>query len=115
MKAKVEKVYIRRTRKHFETKICSTNFSKGINSCEVPLVRYSGLFIKWRRKEIKEKDQKRGKLMTVYKVVHPRDDIDHVSRKEKVKGLVSMEECVDTTIEELKKYTAKKKKYLLGS
>ena len=42
MKDKTRKDYIRRTRK-----LPSRNLIKEINSWAVPLVRYSGLFLKW--------------------------------------------------------------------
>ena len=45
-----------RTRKLLETKLCSRNFIKGINTWAVPLVRYSGIFVRWTRKELKQID-----------------------------------------------------------
>ena len=50
-KEKIQKEYIRRTRK-LETKLHSRNLSKRINRLAVPLVRYSGLFLKWTREEL---------------------------------------------------------------
>ena len=47
MKEKIQKVYLRRTRKLLETKHCSRNLIKEINTWAVPLVRYSGHFLKW--------------------------------------------------------------------
>ena len=49
MKDKIRKDYLRRTRKLLETKLCSRNLMKGINTWGVPLVRYSGPFLKWTR------------------------------------------------------------------
>ena len=49
MKDKIKKDYLRRTRKLPETKLSSGNLIKGINTWAVPLVRYSGLFLKWTR------------------------------------------------------------------
>ena len=46
MKEKIQKEYLRRTRKLLETKINSRNLIKGINIWAVPLVRYSGPFLK---------------------------------------------------------------------
>ena len=51
MKEKILKEYSRRTRKLLETKLNSRNFIKGINTCAVPLIRYSGPFLKWTRDE----------------------------------------------------------------
>ena len=46
MKNKIKKEYLRRTRKLLETKLNSRNLIKGINTWTVPLVRYSGPFLK---------------------------------------------------------------------
>ena len=53
-------------------------------SKNVPLVRYAGSFLKWTRGEIKQMDQRKRKLLTIHKILHPRDDVDnlYVSRKE---------------------------------
>ena len=49
MKDKIQKVYLRRTRKLLETKLSSRNLITGINTWALPLVRYSGPFLKWTR------------------------------------------------------------------
>ena len=46
MKDKIQKEYLRGTRKLFETKVSRRNLIKGINTWAVPLVRYSGPFLK---------------------------------------------------------------------
>ena len=46
MKNKIQKEYLRRTRKLRETKLNSRNLIKGINTWAVLVVRYSGLFLK---------------------------------------------------------------------
>ena len=51
MKEKIKKEYFR-TRKLLETKLYSRNIIKGINTSAVPLVRYSGLFLKLTREEL---------------------------------------------------------------
>ena len=51
MKDKIQKEYLWRTRKLFETKLSSRNLIKWINTWAVPLVRYSGPFLKWTRDE----------------------------------------------------------------
>ena len=78
MKNKIEKEYLKRTRKLLETKLSSRNLIKGINTWAVPLVRYSGPFLKWTRDELKQIDQRTRKLMTMHKALHPRDDIDRL-------------------------------------
>ena len=41
---KIKKKYLKRTRKLLETKLYSINLIKGINTKDVPLVRYLGSF-----------------------------------------------------------------------
>ena len=51
MKDTIRKEYLRRTIKRLEIKISSRNLIKGINTRAVPLVRYSGPFLKWTRED----------------------------------------------------------------
>ena len=109
MKEKVMKEYLRRTRKLLETKLCSRSLIKGINTWAVSLVRYSGLFLKWTRKEHKQMDQRTRKLIPMHKALHPRYDVDrlYVSRKEGGRGLASIEDSVDASIQRLEDYIKK--------
>ena len=54
MKEKIQKEYLRRTRKLLETKICCRNLIKGMNTWAVLLIRYTGPFQKWTRDEEQE-------------------------------------------------------------
>ena len=60
------KEYLRRIRKLLETKLSSRNLIKAKNTWVVPLVRYSGPFLKWSRDELKQMDQRTRKLMTMH-------------------------------------------------
>ena len=73
------------------------------------LIRYSGLFLKWTREEIKQIDQRTRKLMIMHKALHPGDDVDglYVSRKEGGIGLTSSEDSLDALIQRLEGYTEK--------
>ena len=99
----------RRTRKLLETKLTSRNLIKGINTWTVPVIRYSGPFLKWTRDEFKKMNQKTRKLMTMHKALHPRDNVDrlYVSRKEGGRGLTSIEDSVDASIQQLEDYIRK--------
>ena len=81
----------------------------------MPLVRYSGPFLKWTRDELKQMDQRTRKLMTMHKALHPRDDVDrlYVSRKEGGRGLTSIEDSVDASIQQLKDYIEKHERGLI--
>ena len=48
-------------------------------------------------------DQRTRKLKIMHKTLHPRDDVDrlYVSRKEGGRGLASIEDSVDTSIQRL--------------
>ena len=75
----------------------------------VPLIRYSGPFPKWTRDELKQMDQRTRKLMTMHKALHPRDDVDRlfVSRKEGGRGVASIEDSVDASIQRPEDYIQK--------
>ena len=73
-----------------------------INIPAVPLLRYSGPFLKWTREELKKMDERTKKLMTLHKALYPRD-IQYVSRKERRGGL-----SVDASIQQLKDYIEKR-------
>ena len=109
MKEKILKEYLRRTRKLLETTLNNRNLIKGINTWAVPLVGYSGRFLKWTRDELKQMDQITRKLMTMHKAIHPRDKVDrlYVSRKDGGRGLTSIEDSVDASIQRLKDYIQK--------
>ena len=96
----VEMKYLRRRRKLLKTKLGCRNLIKGINTWTVPLVRYSGPFFKWNREELKQMDQRKRKLMTMHKALHPRDVVDrlYVSRKEGGRGIASNENGIDVLI-----------------
>ena len=109
MKNKIQKEYLRRTRKVLKTKLSSRNLIKGIYTWAVPLVRYSRPFHKRTREELKQMDKRTSKLMPMYKALHPRDDVDrlYVSRKEGGRGLVSTEDSIDASIQRLEEYMQK--------
>ena len=109
IKDKIRKEYLRRTRKLLATKVSSRNLIKRINTWVVPLVRYSGPFLKWTRDELKQMDQRTRKLMTMHKALHPRDDVDrlYVPRKEGGRGLTRIEDSVDESIQRLEDYIEK--------
>ena len=104
MKNKIQKEYLRRTRKILETKLSSRNLIKGINTWAVSLVRYSGPFLKWTRDELRQMDQRTRKLMTMHKALHPREDVDrlYVPGKEGGREFASIEDSVDTSIHDRK-------------
>ena len=105
MKEKIQKKYLRRTRKQLKTKLSSRNLIKGIDTCAVTLVRYPGAFVKGTG-ELKLMEQRTRKLITMHEASHHRDYVDrlYVSRKEVGGGLASIEDGVDASIQQLKDY-----------
>ena len=59
-------------------------------------------------------NQRTRKLMTMHKALHPRDDVDRlfVSRKEGGRGLASIEDTVDASIQRLEDYKEKHERVL---
>ena len=54
-------------------------------------------------------DQRTRKLMTMHKILYPRDDVDrlYISRKVGGRGLASVEDSVDASIQQLEDYIEK--------
>ena len=105
----------RRTRKLLETKLSSRNLTKGMNNWAVPFVRYFAPFLKWTRDELKQMDQRTRKLIAMHKALHPRDDVDrlYVLRKEGGRGLASIEDSGDASIQWLEDYIQKHERELI--
>ena len=82
-KKRERKEHLRRMRKLLETQLCIRNLIREINIRTAPFVRNSGPFLKWTKQELRQIDQRRGKLMTVHKALHPRDDIENCLCQEK--------------------------------
>ena len=63
----------------------------------------------------KQMDQRTRKLMTMHKALHPRDDADrlYVSRKKGGRGLTSIEDSVDASIQRIEDYTEKHERGLI--
>ena len=53
--------------------------------------------------------------MTMHKALHPRDDVDrlYIPRKEGGRGLASIEDSVDTSIQRLEDYIEKHERTLI--
>ena len=115
MKDTIRKEYLKITRKLLETKLFSRNLIKGINTWALPFVRYSGPFLKWTREKLKQMDQRTRKLMTMHKALHTRADVDrlYVSKKEGGRGLASIEDTVDASIQRLEDYIEKHEQGLI--
>jgi len=72
----------------------------------VPVLRYSFAIINWKIEEIKQRDRKNRKKLTMYEVHHPIADIDglHVKRKEGGRELVQVEAAYKAEIINIAEY-----------
>jgi hypothetical protein len=72
----------------------------------VPVLRYSFGIINWRLEEIKQIDRKTRKMLTMYKMHHPKADIDrlYVKRKEGGRGLVQVKAAYKNRIINIAEY-----------
>ena len=117
MKERVSKEYKRRVRKVLETKLNGNNIIKAINTWAVSVVRYSAPFLDWRKQEIQELDRRTRKLMTMHKVLHPKSNVDrlYISRNEGGRGLLSVEDTIETSKIGLERYVQESKERLLSA
>jgi len=94
MKERLKQYYSRRLRMILISELNARNKITVNGALAVPVVRYSFGIINWRTEEIKKKiDRKPRKMLTMYKMHHPKADIDglYVKRKEGGRGLVKIE------------------------
>ena len=103
MKEKIKNEYLRRTKKLLETELLSRILIKE-QTTELSLVRYSELFLKWKREELKQMAQRTRKVMTMNKALHLRDDVDRRAKEKEGRGLVSIEASVVASIRQLEHY-----------
>ena len=70
MKLDVSKEYIRRIRKVLKSKLNGGNLVRGVNTWAVSLLRYSAVFVSWRKSELQAIDRKKRKLLIMYGALH---------------------------------------------
>ena len=89
-----------------KSKLNRGNLVCGINAWAVPLLRYSAAFVSWRKSELQAIDRKTRKLFTIYEALHPKSYVDrlYIPKKERGRGLISIEDCVELAIGGLEVY-----------
>jgi hypothetical protein len=95
----------RRLRMILKSELEARNKITAIGSLAVPVLRYSFGVIKWRL-EINKTNRKTRKTLTMYKMHHPKADIDrlYVKRKEGGRGLVQVEAAYKAEIINIAEY-----------
>lgn len=81
MKEKIQKEYFRRVKTTLKSTLKMGNTIKVINSRVVSIVRYGVGIVDWIKEELKVMDRKTGKLINIYRALHPQDDVDLLSFK----------------------------------
>ena len=80
-------------RKLLENKLCSRNLIKGMNTWWVPLVKYTGPFLKWTKEELRQ----RNKRISISTKHYIQEMTDCVSRKRE-SGLTSIKKSKERLI-----------------
>ena len=98
-----------------KSKLNGGNLVRGVNTWSVSLLRYSAAFVSWRKSELQVIDRNAGKLFTIYRVLHPKSDVDrlYIPRKEGGRGLISIEDCVELAITALEVYVHESEERLI--
>jgi hypothetical protein len=106
MKDILKQEYNRRLRMILKSELNARNKITVIGALAVPVLRYSFGIINWRLDEPKQIDRKTRKMLTIYKMHHPKADIDrlYVKRKEGVRGLVQVEAAYKSEIINIAEY-----------
>ena len=115
MKDKIKTEYIRRVKRLCSSKLNSGNLVTGINAWAIGVIRYSAGIIKWTKEELANLDRKTRKIMTMNRNLHPRSSVArlYLKRKDGGRGLISVEECVETESKGLHDYLAGSEEELL--
>ena len=73
-----------------KSELNARNKITAIAALAIRVLRYSFGIINWRTEEIKKIDRKTRKMLKIYKMHHPKADIDrlYVKRKEGGRGMV---------------------------
>ena len=79
-----------------KSKLNGRNKVTAINTWAVAIFRYGAGIIQWKASELKDLDRKSRKTMTMYGRLHPKSDVDrlYVKRKDRGRGLISVERCI---------------------
>ena len=86
--------------------LSSTNKLETINTLAVTMVTYSFNIINWTLQELAKLDTKTRKFLTLYKMHHPKSDVDrlHLPRTEGDRGLIQLKLSYKSTIISLDEY-----------
>jgi hypothetical protein len=106
VKERLKQEYRRRLRMIMKSELNARNKITAIGALAVPILRYSFGVINWRIEEIKQIDRKTRKMLKMYKMHHPKADIDMLYEKriEGGSGLVQVEAAYKAEIINIAEY-----------
>jgi hypothetical protein len=112
MKERLRKEYSRRLRMKLKSELSAKNKITAIEALAIPVLKYSFGVINLRLEEIKKIGREARKILTIYKIHHPKADIDrlYVKGKEGGRGLSQIEAAYKTEIINIAEYLNKKYK-----
>ena len=115
MKENLAKEYYRRIRKILKSGLTGKNIIQAINSRAVSLIRYGAGIIDWTQEELRKMDGKTRKLLTIYRSMHEKDDVDrlYMGRKDGGRGLMSIKTVVELEVNNLGYYVRQSGEKLL--
>ena len=89
-----------------KSQLNSANKLEAINTLAVPVVTYSFSIINWTLQELAKLDTKTRNFLTMYKMHHPKSDVDrlYLLRNEGGGGLIQLELSYKSTTIGLDKY-----------
>ena len=61
-----------------KSKLNGRNLVRGVNTWAVSLLRYSAVFVSWRKSELQAIDRKTRNLFTIYEALHHKSDVDRL-------------------------------------
>ena len=103
LKEKIQKEYYPRIRMVLKSELNSPTKLEAINTLAVPVVTYSFNIIFWTLQELAELDTKTRNFLTMYKMHHPKSDVDR-HRNEGGGGFIQLELSYKSTTIGLDKY-----------
>ena len=82
-----------------------------LNSYAVPIMRYSAGILNWTQAELDDIDRKTRKLLTIYKGLHPKADVDrlYLPRNSGGRGLINVRQLVAVETQALAHYVYRNK------
>ena len=115
MKTKVEQEYTKRVRAILKTQLYAKNKIQAINSLAIPVIKYTGYILQWTKAELQQLDRQTRKLLTMYRGLSKRADVDRIYTKriDGGRGLVSVEEAIMVEEASVERYRQKSKQNVI--